>query len=100
MNIINIVLWLKFHHSWVINFDQTAISFVPTPSWTMEKEGAKRAEMMEIDDKRQMTAVFGAFLSGDVLPTQLVYEGKTKRCLPNYNFPSTWNITHSSSMKK
>jgi len=47
-----------------------------------------------MDDKRQMTAVFGASLSGDFLPPQLVYKGKTKRCLPNYNFPSTWNITH------
>ena len=53
--------------------------------------------MMKIDDKRQMTAVFGESLSGDFLPPQLVYEGKTKRCLPNYTFPSTWNITFSAN---
>jgi len=26
----------------IINFDQIAINYVPTPSWTMEKQGAKR----------------------------------------------------------
>ena len=53
--------------------------------------------MMGIDDKRQITAVFGASLSGDFLPLQLVYEGKTTRCLPTYSFPSTWNITYSAN---
>jgi len=78
MNITNIITMNEILPQLAINFDQTAINFVPTPSWTMEKEGAKRVEMMGIDNKRQMTAVFGASLSGDFLPPQLVYEGKTK----------------------
>ena len=94
MDITNIVSMDEIPPQLIINFDQTAINYVPTPSWTMEKQGAKRVEMIGIDDKRQMTAVFGASLSGDFLPPQLVYEGKTKRCLPNYTFPLTWNITY------
>jgi len=97
MNITNIVTMDEIPPQLVINFDQTAINFVSTPSWTMEKEGTKRVEMIGIDNKRQMTAVFGALLSGNFLPPQLIYEGKTKRCLSNYNFPSTWNITHSAN---
>ena len=97
MYITNIVSMDEIPPQLVINFDQTAINYVPTPSWTMEKEGAKRVEMMGIDDKRQITAVFGASLSGDFLPLQLVYEGKTTRCLPTYSFPSTWNITYSAN---
>ena len=49
--------------------------------------------MVAKDDKRQMTAVFAVSLSGDFLPPQLIYEGKTTRCLPCFQFPSTWNVT-------
>ena len=79
----------------IINFDQTGINYVPISSWTMEKEGTKRVEVVAKDDKRQMTAVFAGSLSGDFLPPQLIYEGKTKRCLPCFQFPTTWNITHT-----
>ena len=41
----------------VINWDQTGIHYVPVSSYTMEKEGAKRVELVGIDDKRQITAV-------------------------------------------
>ena len=33
-------------------------------------------------------------LGGDVLPTQLLYEGKTNRCHPNFAFPKGWDISH------
>ena len=38
----------------VINFDQTGIRYVPATLWTMEKEGAKRVEIIGKDDKRQV----------------------------------------------
>ena len=79
----------------VINWDQTGIHYVPVGSWTMEKEGSKRVEIVAVDDKRQITAVFAGSLTGDFLPPQLIYKGTTKRCLPGVNFPSDWHITHS-----
>ena len=79
----------------VINWDQTGIHYVPVGSWTMEKEGSKRVEIVAVDDKRQITAVFTGSLAGDFLPPQLIYKGTTKRCLPGVNFPSDWHITHS-----
>ena len=81
----------------IINFDQTALNYVPSTSWMMEKEGTSRVEVVAKDDKRQMTAVFGGSMSGDFLPPQLIYEGKTERCLPQYKFPSSWNITHTDN---
>ena len=63
----------------IINFDQTGINYVPISSWTMEKEVAKRVEMVAKDNKRQMTAVFARSLSGDFLPPQLIYEGKGRQ---------------------
>ena len=43
----------------------------------MEKEGAKCIEIKGLDDKRQITAVFGGTLTGEFLPIQLVYQGST-----------------------
>ncbi len=79
----------------VINWDQTGIHYVPVSSWTVEKEGSKRVEIAGIDDERQITAVFACSITGDFLPIQLIYKGKTKKCLPTYSFPSDWHITFS-----
>ena len=57
-NIRNIVVMDKIPPDLMINFDQTGINYLPISSWTMEKEGAKRVEMVAKDDKRLMTAVF------------------------------------------
>ena len=82
----------------VINWDQTAMKIVPSSSWTMEKRGTKRVEICAIDDKRQITAVFGATLNGDFLPVQLIYKGTTSKCLPNtVAFPKDWHITYSAN---
>ena len=81
----------------VINWDQTGINYVPISSWTMEKEGVKRVEVTGKDDKRQLTALFACSMSGDFLPIQLVYQGKTMKCLPKFQFPDGWDITHTSN---
>ena len=46
------------------------------------KEGSKLVKIAGIDDKRQLIAVFGGTKSGDFLPPQLIYHGKTSKCLP------------------
>ena len=79
----------------VINWDQTGMHYVPVSSWTVAKEGSKRVEICGMDDKRQITAVFGCTMVGEFLPVQLVYKGKTDKCHPSFQFPSDWNITHS-----
>ena len=32
---------------------------------------------------------------GDFLPPQVIYQGKTARCHPHFEFPVDWNVTHS-----
>ena len=93
LEIQNIVCMDSVPPELVINFDQTALNYVPIPDWTMEKEGTKRVEIIAKDDNRQLTAVFAGSATGEFLPLQLIYEGKTDRCLPHYNFPSSWHIT-------
>lgn len=79
----------------VLNWDQTGIKLVPSSSWTMEKRGEKRVEMVGVNDKRQITAVFCGSMVGDFLPVQLIYKGKTPRCHPRFAFPEGWHVTHS-----
>ena len=95
LDVKSVVLMEEIPHSLIINWDQTGVHYVPVSDWTMEKRGSKRIEIAGIDDKRQLTAVFACSMTGDFLPPQLVYQGKTDRCLPCVSFPSDWSITCS-----
>ena len=79
----------------VINWDQTGISIVPGSSWTMEAKGSKRVEIVGMGDKRQITAVLCGAMSGEFLPPQLIYQGKTTACLPRHKFPTDWHVTYT-----
>ena len=79
----------------VINWDHTGINYVPVSNWTMAAEGSKRIEVAGLGDKRQLTVVYSASMTGDFLPPQVIYSGKTKRCLPSAEFPDDWNITYT-----
>ena len=81
----------------IFNWDQTGVNYVPVSAWTMKKEGSKRVEIVRADDKRQITAVFTVSMAGDFLPVQLIYQGKTSKCLPPYVFPLDWHITYSAN---
>ena len=59
----------------------------------MEVKGSKRVEIVGISDKRQITAVVCGSMAGELLPFQIIYQGKTNACLPHYKFPDGWHIT-------
>ena len=63
----------------------------------MAKEGSKRVKIIGIDDKSLITAVFSGTLAGDFLPPQLIYQGKTTKCLPSVDFPQDWHVTYSEN---
>ena len=44
--------------SLIFNWDQTGLHLVPSSSWTMARKGSKRVEMIGMEDKRQITAIF------------------------------------------
>ncbi len=81
----------------IINWDQTGLNYVPVSSWTMAEEGSKRVEIDGKDDKRQITAVFACSMAGNFLPSQIIYQGKTTRCLPKFKFASDWSIIYSAN---
>ena len=59
----------------------------------MNFKGAKNVPIISVDDKRQITATFAISATGIFLPMQLIYPGKTKRCLANFQFPRNFQIT-------
>ena len=81
----------------MFNWDQTGLNYVPVSNWTVVKEGAKSIETRGLDDKRQITAVFGGTLTGEFLYILLVYQGSITRCHRNFKFPDDSYITHSDS---
>ena len=84
--------------SLVLNFDQTGCHMVPGGEWTMEERGTDQITIAGLDDKRQMTVLLTATKSGGLLPPQLIYAGKTERCLPKgVEFPAGWDIAFTES---
>ena len=84
-------------YSWIINcqLDQTPLSYISPGKYTFVVKGVKT--LKGIDDKRQITARFAASMSGESLPIQVIYEGKTRRCLPKYAFPENFDTTFSGN---
>ena len=97
MDIRSTVQMYKIPAELIVNSDQTGFNYIPVSNWTMEQVGSNRVEITRKDDKRQITALFGCTMSGDFLPPQLVYQGKTNRCLPPHVFPSSWDITYTEN---
>ena len=60
-------------------------------------KGAKRVEVVGKDNKHRIIAIFGISVSGGFLPIQLVYPGKTTKCLLSFDFPSSWDTTFSDN---
>ena len=65
----------------IVNWDQTPLRIVPTGEWTMHRKGEKIVPLDNLEDKRQITCVFAVSSRGDHLPPQLLYQGKTIRCI-------------------
>ena len=61
----------------------------------MHRAGEKVVPITNSDDKRQITAVVAASMTGEYLPPQLIYTGKTNRCHPRVSAPAGWDIWHS-----
>ena len=68
---------------------------VPVSDWTLEVQGTKQIDMIASDDKREVTVLLAVSLSGELLPPQVIYAGKTDWCHPSVSVPQGWNVTHS-----
>ena len=65
---------------------------VPGVLWTMDKKGKKRIEITGLQDKRQITAVICGSILGEISPPQLIYGGKTVRCVTQRSLSLTTGL--------
>ena len=76
----------KIPLSMIIDLDQTPSKFVPGCNKTLAKKGCKSVPIAGSADKRMFTATFSITLTGEFLPIQLIYGGKTKEKYPGCLF--------------
>ena len=82
----------------VINGDETAVQLVSRANRTRNIRGAKRVRMLGMgEDKAQITTTIFVTENGDVLPFQMIFEGKTDRCHPKHAKPEDCLWTHTAS---
>ena len=60
--------------------------------YTFSSKGSKNVPIKGLDDKTQITATFLVCATGSFLPIQLIYQGKSERCLPKFTFPSNFHV--------
>lgn len=80
----------------VLNSDQTPCSYVSVGKSTMASRGSKSVPIKGLSDKRNITLTFVITLSGEFLPLQIIYAGKTKASLPRgFTFPASFCLTQN-----
>ena len=90
--------WHNIHNDLIINFDQAPLPYVVTGNSTLHEKGSKSVPLLGKGKKKQITGTFAVSLAGDFLPMQLIFEGKTPRCLPkDLNFPINFDVTFTSN---
>jgi hypothetical protein len=83
--------------SLIVNWDQTGVILIPAASRTYERQGETRVAVLGAEEKRQITAVLGSSMAGDMLPLQLIFAGKTERSRPAATPASTAAGFHLTS---
>ena len=83
--------------SLIINIHQNPLSYVNTGKYTFSFKGTNNILIKGVDDKRQITATFAVSCTGEVLPIQLIYAGKTEQSLPKYSFPPSFSVTFTEN---
>ena len=88
----------------ILNVDQTPSKFVPTDNVTMAEKSSKHVSRKESNDKCRITVTLAETLSGQILPLQVIYTGKTSHSLPHVKFPAgfclSYNEKHWSNKAK
>ena len=68
---------------------------MPVSKWTMAEEGSKGVEIVGLDDKRQITAVFGCTMAGYHLKSYI--PERLQDILPSVKFADNWHVTYTTN---
>lgn len=70
----------------IVNADQTSVCLVPHSKVTWAPTGAKQVDVIGKEEKRQFTLMVTTSCSGEFLPLQSIWHGKTDQSLPSPGF--------------
>jgi hypothetical protein len=74
----------------IINSNQTALHIRPSTDQTYDIKGVKDVKSLGKDDKCQITYTVSSAASGDLLPLQLIFQGKP--LLLSLKTPGRWQL--------
>jgi hypothetical protein len=73
--------------SCIVNADQTQVIYNMGSHSTWSPTGERQVHVLGVEEKRAFTLLVAASLSGDMLPFQAIYTGKTTRSIPDQTAP-------------
>ncbi|KAG8768876.1 hypothetical protein FRC12_005310 [Ceratobasidium sp. 428] len=71
----------------IVNTDQTQVVYSKGSHSSWAETGARQVSVVGTDEKRAFTLMVGVSPSGQALPLQAIYAGKTARSLPEKDAP-------------
>ena len=87
----------KIEKEMILNSDQTDLGFTPPNKSTFTGKRVHSVPIANVDDKRQITAIFCVNIVGDFVPVQQIDGGVTEQCHPKVKFPESFHITQSQN---
>jgi hypothetical protein len=78
----------------IVNADQTQVVYNPGDQKTWNPSGERQVHIIGVEDKRAFTLLVGASVSGNILPLQAIYTGRSARSLPDSNAPGYSDAVH------
>ena len=72
----------------VVNWDKTPLKYVPCAQSIMVPRNNTSVTITGSSDKQCIISTFAITMTGQFLPLQLIYGGKTLQSLSRYKFPS------------
>ena len=87
----------RIHPSLIINGDQTPLRLTPEVNYTFARKGTRHVRVLGKKNKMQVTLLLSVTCSGHMLPPQIIFKGKTRKCHGEFKFPSSWHVTHTNT---
>jgi hypothetical protein len=79
------------HAQFLVNINQSNVQYQPGSALTYKKVGSKQVAVVGQEEKCAFTLVVGISTSGDLLPFQAIYGGKSPCSLPSKKLPPLHN---------
>ena len=81
----------------IANLDQTPLSYVSPGANTLLTLKVLKPFLLKVSTKTSDNCYICYFNAVEFLPIQVIYEGKTTRCLTKYAFPENFNLKFSEN---